>query len=220
MGNFQRKWTPEQHEAMASARLDRRMTYKRITELARAGELSAPDGGKLEPFAPPLSTVASIARDAKKRRMGEQVSELAQLPHRDAIDALRRRFLSACDAMLKDWEKMPAAKRDPERLRQIVRCAREAQALPDRAEPAKPAPGQKTNGDVQGATTQGGLGGSLLAAHRQQGSTAPDATSKHEETQERTDAERSSSAAEEQEGQEDGSPGSFARSVARRQLVA
>src|SRR3954449_2076805 len=98
-GAFVRKWTDDQREAMVSARLDRGMTFRRVVELANAGALTAPDGTRLEPFDPPVSTIAGLVRAAKRKRMGKDVSQLAQLEPRDAIEALRRRLINAADAM-------------------------------------------------------------------------------------------------------------------------
>jgi hypothetical protein len=218
-GAFVRKYTDDQREAMISARLDRGMTFRRVVEVARAGELTAPDGTRLEPFDPPISTIASLARDAKKRRMGKQVSQVAQLPARDAIEALRRRLVNAADAMLEHELKRPLEKRDPERLRQIGRCVREFAAIPAQKDPTPTAPGSKQGGERNGGATQGGIGGSIIAAHRQ-GSTAQEASSTHTHMDGEAPEQNGTGAANAaEERTEDSGPGSLARAVALRAPV-
>lgn len=221
MGAFQRKWSDEQRDAMVSARLDRGMTYRRVMELATAGALTAPDGSKLAPFKPPLSTVASLARDEKKRRMGRQTTQLAQLEPRDAIEALRRRLLSAADTVLQVEEKKAPEKRDLDRMREVGRCVREFAAIKAPSDEPSRKPGQRENGRQPEAPTRTGMAGALIAAHRKaEGPTAPDG---HTETQTNTEngnaTERSAVDDGTAEAQEDMAPGSLARAAATASLV-
>jgi hypothetical protein len=172
-GAFVRKYSDEQRDAMIAARLDRRIPYRRIIELARSGELVP----GLEPFDPPISTIASLARDARKRRMGGKVSQLAQLPPRDAIEALRRRLLNSADAMLQAEEKRKPEQRSADRQRDIARMAREAAALKPPADAAAPAPGAKTNGTQAEGPTRSGMAAEILKANRAQEETAQSAPS-------------------------------------------
>lgn len=181
MPAFTSQYTPEQREAFISAALDRNMPGKRVSELAAAGELTTPDGTKLDPFSVPANTVASAKRNAKKRRMGKSVSQLAQAEPRDAIEALRRRLINVADAELKHLERQKIGSRDPERLRQIGRCVREFGAIPGPKEARKPAPGTKRNGEREQGDTKGGLAGDLLKAHRTQTATSGKGKPRHDD---------------------------------------
>jgi hypothetical protein len=100
MGGFVQKYSDDQREAMVSAKVDRGATYPRIVELAAAGELTRSNGEKLAPFEITAMYAGDIIRGEIRRRTGKAATDLAKLPPRDAIEALRRRLLSACDHML------------------------------------------------------------------------------------------------------------------------
>jgi hypothetical protein len=225
MAAFTAKYTADQREAIASAVIDRGASAPRVVELAAAGQLTDSNGAALDPFAVPANTVRSEARKAKKRRQGKTVSELAQLPPRDAIEALRRRLINAADAMLAEELKKPAKTRDPERLRQIGRCVREFAAIPGPKETAPKRPGQKTNGEREQGGTGGGLAGGLLAAHRSQTATSGKGRPRqdHATGPEQQDIGAQQTQHEEAEGHEqqedDGSPGSSARGLDHASLV-
>lgn len=186
---FESVYTDEQREAVAFATVDRGIRpYRRVVELARLGDLTH-NGQKLDPFDITESYVSDLARKRRKARAGQQTSQLAAAPPRDAIEALRRRLVNAADAMLEHLEKQirnDAGKADPERLRQIMRAVREAAALPGPTDPRPPAPGATKGGKRNGAETKGGMAGSILAAHRGAGSTpahdAPTHGNGHTET--------------------------------------
>ena len=153
---------------MAIAVVDRGIhPARRVVELAAAGQLVGAAGDPLPPFETNPSTVRDQARLLRRRRAGEAVSTLAAQPHRDAIEALRRRLVSVADTMLTAYErdvKRDAAKANPERFRQIIRCVREAAGLPGPNDPRPPAPGQKVGGERDGGETTGGLAGQVLKA--------------------------------------------------------
>jgi hypothetical protein len=186
MSAFQRKYSDAQRDAYIGAVLERGMSAARVAQLAAAGELKGTDGAFLDPFDVPASTVRGDARKARNRRLGREASDLAKLPARDAIEALRRRMVSLADRELRDLERRPAGTVDPERFRQIGRVLRELQAIPGPKDNARPAPGQKTGGEQHGGQTRNGLAGELLRAHKNggQASTAQDAkrTDTHAET--------------------------------------
>ena len=72
------------------------------------------------------------------RRRAGRAASLADEPHRDAIEKLRRRAVGAADGLLDSYEdelRRRPGKAEPERLRQIVRVIREAAALPAREDP-------------------------------------------------------------------------------------
>lgn len=165
-GAFTPRYTEAQRDAIAHAYEDRRIRpASKVAALAAAGELEH-QGQQLEPFTVPENTVRDFARILRKRRRGELTSELANQPHRDAIETLRQRYVSLADQELAYEERQPAGSRDPERLRQIGRLLREAAALPARDDPAPRAPGSKAGtGKQTEAPTRGGLAGAILADH-------------------------------------------------------
>lgn len=220
-GAFQRKWSDDQRDAMTSGRLDRGMTLRRVVELAKAGELTAPDGTKLDPFTPPISTVASLARDEKKRRLGKQTTQLAQLEPRDAIEALRKRLLSAADGVLQVEEKKPPEKRDLDRMREVGRCVREFAAIKAPTDEPSRKPGQRENGKQPEAPTRTGLAGTILNAHRNgEGATASGTHTETEAHAETGDAaQRSAHDAQAAEAQGDDAPGSDARAAVTSALA-
>src|SRR5690349_3802061 len=97
MPKFAEKWSHEQREAAAIAYADLKLgPYRRISELAAAGALTY-NGRKLDPFDMPPATVASLVQRLRKRRAGEITTELAKIPPRDAIEALRVRLVSVAE---------------------------------------------------------------------------------------------------------------------------
>jgi hypothetical protein len=173
MPPFTAKYTDEQREAVAQAYEDRGIRpARRIRELAQAGELTW-KGEPLEAFDMPEPSILCYAGNLRRKRAGKVKSTLADLPHRDAVESLRRRLLAAADQHLIDYEKAqkkPGAKPDPELLRQIARATREIAAMPGPKEPKPVAPGQRRrNGDGhEDGRTGGGIAGQILAAHRKQ----------------------------------------------------
>ena len=159
---FNEKYSHEQRDAMAQAHVDLGLTAKRVVDMAAAGELSL-NGQRLPPFQATASTVRDKARQLRRRRAGQTSSRLADQPHRDAVETLRRRLVSAADVALTRLERdlaKPKLKPDVEQLRQIARAGREIAALPGRDDPRPPAPGLKVNGRggrSDGGTTQGGI---------------------------------------------------------------
>lgn len=196
-GAFEEVYTDAQREAMATAYVDRGIKPARlVVELAERGELV--DG--LEPFTVHgrENTVRDCARKLRDRRAGRLASEAARQPPRDAIEALRRRLVSAIEHELTAIEReqrkagKDAGSVDPERLRQLARAVREAALIP---EPGKVAPAAKPPAEQgkRSNVTRGGLAGRILAdaeraepdAHRSEATsggmapepaTAPEAT--------------------------------------------
>lgn len=164
---FEAKFSPEQRDAVAHAYEDRRIRpARRVAQLASLGELTTSDGTILPPFKISIDYIRDLAADLRRRRLGHKTSQLAALPPRDAIEHLRRRLVNAADAELQTLERQKPGTRDLERLRQIGRLIREAQAIPPPTEPRPPAPGARANGQRDGGETRGGLAGQLLNDHR------------------------------------------------------
>lgn len=217
------KYNDDQREAMAVAYEDRKIRpASRVVELAKAGELTY-RGEKLDPFETNEATVRDLARKLRRQRAGQVRSDLASLPPRDAIDALRIRLINAADAMLREFErsvKRAPGKADPARHRQISDAVLAASKLPGPTDPRPPSHGTRDRETgKKGTETTGGAAGSLIKAHRA-GDTAP---ATHEArpsaTQntttdvygEDTATERSTAANAEQNGTQDRSPGSWVR---------
>jgi hypothetical protein len=172
MARFADKYTDEQRDAVAEAYEDRGIRpASKVVALAKAGELTY-NGRQLDPFEMPVLYVNELARNLRRKRQGKAKSGLADTDPRDAVEALRRRLVSAADNMLQDVERRQRRgkhdPKDPELLRQIARAAREIAAMPGKDDPRPVAPGQKIpgTGANNGDRTQGGLAGSILHAHR------------------------------------------------------
>jgi hypothetical protein len=160
------RWTDEQRSAVAVAVVERGLSAATVAALAAAGDLKGADGNRLEPFPMPATSVRTYVARYRKKRAGGVDSPLAELPHRDAVEQVRRRFANVIAAELEHLEAQKAGKRDLERLRQLKRAAREWAALPDRTEPRPVKPGARAEGKRQGAETKPGpdtIAGRILA---------------------------------------------------------
>lgn len=167
-GPWDRKYTDEQREAVAVARVDGGRTAQRVAEMAAAGELMH-RGEQLAPFTIPANTVYDFARKLERARRGENVSKVAELPHRDALEVLRRRLVNVGDSIVAALEKQAAkdpANVDLERLRQAGRVVVELGRIPAATEP-RPSAQTKAADGRRDAPTRGGPAGALLREHRQ-----------------------------------------------------
>lgn len=221
-GHFSEKYTDAQRDAIASAVLDRGAKYKRAVELAAAGELTTPDGDRLDPFTFKLTYVGTVVDREKRRRVGVKTT-VAALEPRDAVEVLRRNLVDVMDDEMRHLKKAKSGTRDPEKLRQFARALRELQAIPGPKEGARPAPGAKDNGKREGGETRGGMSGELLKANRaSRGPTAPETyTAQGAHTEKGAAGGRSTHEAQQDEAAEgDGAPGSVARAVATQLATA
>lgn len=168
-------YTEQQRTAIEDAYLDEGIRpARRIADRAARGELRC-DGEPVAPFRTSESSVRDLARRARKRRAGRLQSKLAELPPRDAVEALRRRLLSLVDHELtrveREQKRRGSKPISGERLRQIARAARETAALPGLDDPRPRAPGAhvpEAGGKLDGAT-RGGLAAAVLRAHNNRG---------------------------------------------------
>lgn len=159
MSTLQAAYSDDERDAMVEAYLDRGIRpARRIVELAEAGEL--------KPGLPAFKvrgregTIRSLSSEARRRRAGKVRSELAGLPPRDALEALRQRLVSLADHLTHEAERAARRKQlDAKRPTEIARLLREIAAIPgpNDARPVKPGDkipggGGKHNG---GATTSG-----------------------------------------------------------------
>jgi hypothetical protein len=164
MPPFERKYTAERTKAIYRARFEHGCTHNEIARRAQAGELVPGD-----PFKVPVGYVGKLCRAEEQRRALRFRSPLADKPHRDAIEELRRGLIAAADDMLSDYRalaKRKPANADPARGREIARLIREAAAIPTPKTDTPQAPGQRRDGQREGGETRGGTAGSLLTAHR------------------------------------------------------
>lgn len=214
------KYTDDQRDAMAHAFEDRKVRpAQRVVDLAARGELEH-RGERLAPFEANAESVRHYARLMRKRRAGQVSSHLAEKPHKDATEALRRRLVNAADAMLAHFErvqKRSPEKADPQRLREIARTVLEIKRLDPDTETRVASAGTRdaTTGRT-GPQTKGGLAGALLNAHRSNGAsddrepltTSLPNTTNHGDS---TPAVRSTADTEHQQHGEDDAPGAWAR---------
>jgi hypothetical protein len=188
MPAFDQKFSEDQCDAAAEARVDRGLTLRRVSELAAAGDLEL-RGRKVPAFKISQSYVRDLANRLVRQRTGRAVSPLAEQPAPDANEALRRRLVNLSDAMLRAEEKKKPAAVDPERLRQIARAVREAEQIRG-AQGGTPPP--RTSRDEHGkqhlGASSGGLAGAMMrdlrATKRSEAAqNAPPTTTHHRDTE-------------------------------------
>jgi hypothetical protein len=162
MPAFDQKFSEDQCDAAAEARVDRGLTLRRVTELAAAGDLEL-RGRKVPPFKISQSYVRDLANRLVRQRTGRAVSPLAEQPASDANEALRRRLVNLSDAMLRAEEKKKPATVDPERLRQIARAVREAEQIRGAQGGTPPRPTSRNEQGTQHLARTGyGLAGTMM----------------------------------------------------------
>lgn len=172
LAKFEKKYAGERRTAIYRARFELGLTYKEIARRAKAGELLADD-----PFEISAEYLGSLCRDEEHRRAGRFSSPLADKPHRDAIEDLRRGLIAAADDLLSDWRatcKKKPGSADPGRGREIARLIREAAAIPAQKQETPEKPGAKTNGHQNEGPTRHGTAGALLNAMRSTTQSGPD----------------------------------------------
>jgi hypothetical protein len=174
---FDRRYTDAQRDALVEAYVDRGVRpARRVAELAAAGELTH-NGEPVERFTVPVSTVRSLARDARRHR--HSTATLDSLAPRDAVERLRLRLIRAIDRELNRVERRQRAGEPVkgEELRQLARAQRELAQIPGLRDPLPPAPGAKVNGVREGGETRGGLAGPMMRDLRSNGAAGGQASS-------------------------------------------
>lgn len=167
-------WTPkysdDEKAACVAAYLDRGIRpARRIAELGARGELQH-NGRNLPAFTIDAQYISHLCGIERRKRAGRTQSRVADKPHRDAIDILRKRCIAAADALLADYEKQ--VKRKPEtasvkRLMDILAVLTRAAAMPTKDDPRPATPGQRIPGTGDHAPKAGGaLAGQILDAAR------------------------------------------------------
>jgi hypothetical protein len=157
--------TKEQRQAAAHAKLDVGLTGPEVARQARAGHLKW-EGAFVGPFEIDPDYVRKLAYKLNQERKGKVPSQLASLPPRDATEALRVRLVNMADAELAKLEREAVGKRDLTRLRDVVKCVKEAASIAAPKEP-QTRPGHQERGVREaGHAPRHGHTGALLAAMR------------------------------------------------------
>jgi len=171
---FQAKYAGQRRQEIFRARFELGLPYEEIARRAREGELIFSD-----PFEISWQYVGNLCRAEEKRRAGRFDSKLADKPHRDAVEELRRGCIGVAEDILIDLratsQKHPE-RADPKRLQEAIKAVALAASIPARDEPAPPAkgPGIKAPATPQARaeTFNGGntptRTGALMRAHRAQ----------------------------------------------------
>lgn len=163
MARFEKKYAGERRQAMFRAHFEHDITYAEIARRAKSGELVKDD-----PFDIPPQYVGELCRAEKDRRAGRYDSPLAEKPHRDSIEQLRRGCIGAADDLLTDYRAMTRKKpgqADPKRLAEIIKMVLLAASIPAPNEEAPLAPGQQKDGKrPSGERIRHGETGALLRA--------------------------------------------------------
>lgn len=167
-GPFDEKLTDDQREAAALRYIDTEDTGREVARKAAAGELTL-RGEPVPAFEIAPSYAAQLGIKMRNKRTGKAATKVADMPHRDAIEVLRRRLVSVGDSVVaaleKQAEKEPT-KVDLERLRQAGRVVVELGRIPAATEPQQSAQTKAADGRRM-APTSGGLAGALVREHRQ-----------------------------------------------------
>lgn len=163
--NFERRITNEMRAAVHDAGIARGLTHKRIAELAATGELLAG-----EPFDISWEYVGELVRKERKRREGKAASKLALMGPADSVETLRIRLVNLADSEALHLERAKEGQLDidrAERLAKLVHAIARIPAVKD--ERPKRALGSRDENGDRGPETKVGLGGALLKAHRDAG---------------------------------------------------
>jgi hypothetical protein len=124
---FERRYAGEQRQAIFRARFELAMTYQEIERRAASGELV--EG---QPFPISWQVIGNLCRQEERRRRGRFDSKLADMPHRDAIEELRRAALGVAEDLMVDLraisEKRPRDV-DPKRLQELIKATSLAASL-------------------------------------------------------------------------------------------
>jgi hypothetical protein len=143
-------YSAEQKAAIALAYEPRRVTRTMVAELAGRGELHGVDGRLLPAFDLNASSVAGIARRARRSGVSED----------DGLDpATARKLYSRLAAQAR---RRAMSARTAEEIRAAARALEEVERLRGRVEKLPPA-----------STSPGGLSSEILRAHRQGGPSPP-----------------------------------------------
>jgi hypothetical protein len=169
---FVKKYAGAQRQAIFKARFEHHLSYTEIARRAVTGELTPG-----EPWQINWQYIGKLCREEEHRRAGRFTSNLANMPHRDAIEELRRGCIGVAEDLMTDLRAISSRKPrdlDPKRLQEAIKAVALAAAIPARDErapaktPATPVRGrnQWTAGNHPVPTPT--RTGSMLKAHRAQ----------------------------------------------------
>jgi hypothetical protein len=170
---FQAKYAGQRRQEIFRARFELGLPYEEIARRAREGELIFSD-----PFEISWQYVGNLCRGEEKRRAGRFDSRLADMPHRDAVEELRRGAIGVAEDILVDLratsQKHPE-RADPKRLQEAIKAIALASSIPARHEPAPAAklpkihaPRVVTEPSTSGTGKLPSRTGALMRAHRAQ----------------------------------------------------
>jgi hypothetical protein len=140
------KYTERQRDAIAWHYFDRGVRpAQAIAALAGAGELRTRDGDTLPAFDIPAGTIRNMAAAERRRRSGLLPSPEANMPARDALEALRVRLVNVCSAEIARLERrrtVPGAEIQAlaKALRDLANIPGPDGEAPSRAKPSKAEP--------------------------------------------------------------------------------
>jgi hypothetical protein len=163
---FERRYAGNQRKAVFKARFELDLAYVEIERRARNGTLIPG-----EPFDIGWQVIGNLCRKEAERRRGRFDSKLADIPHRDAIEELRRAALGVAEDLMVDMRATSQKKPgdvDPKRLQELIKATSLAASLPTRTEQA-PQPKLPSDKDAPGAGGADGVRtGAMMRAHREQ----------------------------------------------------
>jgi hypothetical protein len=132
---FERRYAGNQRKAVFKARFELDLAYVEIERRARNGTLIPG-----EPFDIGWQVIGNLCRKEAERRRGRFDSKLADMPHRDAIEELRRAALGVAEDLMVDMratsQKKPRASPRAFRLAPNRRPNRNSRPIRTRPVPA------------------------------------------------------------------------------------
>lgn len=160
MEPFERKYNNEHWQAIYDAKFARGLSYRRIAELAKTGELGP------EPFEISALYVGEMCRKEKRRRQGKNRSPLVNLDPKDSTEEMRIRLLSLWDSERLAVEREKEGKRDLARLEQLAKLSLAIARIPGPKDPTPKNPATKDAEGKRGPELRGGAAGALISALR------------------------------------------------------
>jgi hypothetical protein len=117
---FVKKYAGAQRQAIFKARFEHHLSYTEIARRAVSGELTPG-----EPWQINWQYIGKLCREEEHRRAGRFTSNLAKMPHRDAIEELRRGCIGVAEDLMTDLRAISSRKPrdlDPKRLQEAIKA--------------------------------------------------------------------------------------------------
>jgi hypothetical protein len=102
---FVKKYAGAQRQAIFKARFEHHLSYTEIARRAVSGELTPG-----EPWQINWQYIGKLCREEEHRRAGRFTSNLANMPHRDAIEELRRGCIGVAEDLMTDLRAISSRK--------------------------------------------------------------------------------------------------------------